>query len=521
MSSRQGKPTNAELEAIAATLAPRQQRAVGGGIYLRLDQSGRMRFQFRLRTAGAHSRNPGGTYDSWEQADQARRAALARKEAGHPEGKARLRKLQLEEYASRYWWAGHVALNVGPLTQLNYQQALGLIVEHFRGVRLEELSEETVDDFARWLKEKKTDKKTGRFARAVYLRTIDVLVRILNHAVENRVLENNPAALTRRRAHARKRGEPKVKPVRRREVVHPRIVERARLGVRGRGLEAAMFRVAIDLITWEGFRPSAAIALRHEHWRDERGPFARIEPEGAIKSIRGHLVEGDTKTDTLHEPILWPAIAEELEELYQLQGCPPLSALVLTNKRGGFVAWANWRQRLWYPALHRAGIAATPEARAAGAFDPYTLRHTGATVMLHASKPGGGHYTVHEVARQYGHKPSMTLDTYGHVLDDQSEVAGHTVDGIIRLARREVWGPAPGDPDHQTVDYTLAEAVGLTGLSHNALLGRAHSGSLTVTRRDGLYVVSRDELVSRGLVGPPKQPGAKVIPLRRSRAGRS
>jgi hypothetical protein len=204
VSRRVGEPTRAELAALAATLSPGQQRAVGGGIYLRVDGHGRLRFQFRLRSAGAQSRNAGGTYDSWDEAERARRAALARKEAGTPQGKERQRRLLLSEYASGQWWRHHVALNVGPLTQLNYKQALKLIYEHFRGFRLEEITEEAVDEFAVWLKATKTDKK-GRFARSAYLRTLDILVRILNHAVENRVLAHNPAAGTRRRAHKRLR----------------------------------------------------------------------------------------------------------------------------------------------------------------------------------------------------------------------------------------------------------------------------------------------------------------------------
>jgi integrase len=526
VSRRVGEPTRAELEALAATLAPGEQRAVGGGIYLRIDGNGRMRFQFRLRSAGAHSRNAGGTYDSWEEAERARRAALARKEAGTPEGKERRRRLLLSEYASQQWWRHHVALNCDAVTQLNYKPPLKLIYEYFRGFRLEEINEEAVDEFAVWLKAKKTDKKTKRFYGSAYLRTLDILVRILNHAVENRVLEHNPAALTRKRAHKRRRGQPKVKPVPRRDVKHPRIVERVRLGVRGVGLEPFMFRAAIDLIAWEGLRPSEALALRHEHWRDEGGPLSHIDVEAAIKNISGRLFEDGTKTDTLHEPILWPAIAEELEELYELQGRPPLSSYVLTNRKGGPASWVNWRERLWYPALHRAGLAAAPQAmtegvRTVGAFIPYTLRHTCATVMLHASKPGGGHYTPHEVARQLGHKASMTLDVYGHVMDDQTDVAGHTVDEIIRLARREGWGPQPGDPDYEAVTYTLAEAARETGLSHNQLLGRVHRGGLTVEKRDGIYVVNRDELVARGLVAPRRPRGGVVIPFRRSRAGRS
>lgn len=519
--SRGGKPTRAELEAIARTLRPGQQRAVGGGIYLRIDGEGRMRFQYRLRAAGAHSRNAGRTYDSWEDAERARRAALARKEAGTPEGKVRLRRLTLEAYASGYWWRGHVALNCELVTQLNYKQALKPIYEYFRGHRLEEISEETVDEFAAWLKQRKTG-ADGTLARSAYLRALDVLVRILNYAVENRVLTHNPATGARRRAHQRRRGEPKVKPVRRRDVRHPRIIERIRLAVRGRGLEPLMFRAAIDLIAWEGLRPSEALALRHHHWRDEYGPLPYLDVEAALKSIRGRLVDGKRKTETLHEPILWPAIAEELEELYELQGRPPLSARVLVNANGGAASWVNWRERLWYPALHRAGIARDPAAKAEGAFDPYTLRHTCATVMLHATKPGGGHYTAHEVARQLGHKASMTLDVYGHLMDDQTDVAGRTVDEIIRLARRHVWGPQPGDPDHVPLEHTLAAASRLTGLSHNALLGRAHRGGLTVRKRNGRYVVSHDELVSRGLADaepPPEPQGGAVIPFRRRRAG--
>ena len=74
-----------------------------------------------------------------------------------------------------------------------------------------------------------------------------------------------------------------------------------------------MFRAAIDLISWEGLRPSEAAALRHHHWRDEHGPLPYIDVEKAVKDIRGHLLEDERQTATLHEPILWPAIAEELE----------------------------------------------------------------------------------------------------------------------------------------------------------------------------------------------------------------
>jgi hypothetical protein len=104
-------------------------------------------------------------------------------------------------------------------------------------------------------------------------------------------------------------------------------------------------------------------------------------------------------------------------------------------------------------------------------------------------------------------------------MEDQRDVAGYTVDEIIRRARREVWGPQPADPDYEAREFTLAEVARETGLSHNALLGRAHRGGLRVHKRDGLYVVSRDEFVARGLMAPLKAEKATVIPFRRRRAG--
>jgi hypothetical protein len=66
-------PSERELQRIERELkrSPRgAQKAVGGGIYMRLDRSGRRRFQFlRSRTSDGQ---PGGTHDSWQEAHDAR-----------------------------------------------------------------------------------------------------------------------------------------------------------------------------------------------------------------------------------------------------------------------------------------------------------------------------------------------------------------------------------------------------------------------------------------------------------------
>jgi hypothetical protein len=67
----QQPPSERELASIERELTklPRgAQRAVGGGIYMRLDAAGRRRYQYRACTG---SGRPAGTHESWELAAQA------------------------------------------------------------------------------------------------------------------------------------------------------------------------------------------------------------------------------------------------------------------------------------------------------------------------------------------------------------------------------------------------------------------------------------------------------------------
>jgi hypothetical protein len=65
--------------------------------------------------------------------------------------------------------------------------------------------------------------------------------------------------------------------------------------------------------------------------------------------------------------------------------------------------WANWRNRVFGPAA----VAAELEKSR-----PYDLRHSFCSLLIHEGA------TVVEVARQLGHSPTMTLNTYGHVFDE-------------------------------------------------------------------------------------------------------
>lgn len=105
-----------------------------------------------------------------------------------------------------------------------------------------------------------------------------------------------------------------------------------------------------------GLRPSDILAMRNRWWRDEDGPRKFIHVDSAVKDLGGHLIEGEPKTSE-RDLILFDAIAERLEPIFQLQGGDDLDALTISNGDGGLLDWGNWRQQVWYPALFRAGIA--------------------------------------------------------------------------------------------------------------------------------------------------------------------
>ena len=70
-----------------------------------------------------------------------------------------------------------------------------------------------------------------------------------------------------------------------------------------------------------------------------------------------------------------------------------------------------------------AAAAGFPDAR------PYDLRHSFVSLLIAEGT------NVIEVARQAGHSPTMSIDTYGHVFDEASGVEGSSAEEAIIAAR--------------------------------------------------------------------------------------
>ena len=97
-------------------------------------------------------------------------------------------------------------------------------------------------------------------------------------------------------------------------------------------------------------------------------------------------------------------MGELLNHLVHVADAP--DALVFTAPKGGPLRLANFRRRVWWPSLERAGLPHTLRI--------HDLRHTCATTLISRG--------VHPKAIQHhlGHANiNITMDRYGHLLPDQ------------------------------------------------------------------------------------------------------
>ena len=99
-------------------------------------------------------------------------------------------------------------------------------------------------------------------------------------------------------------------------------------------------------------------------------------------------------------------LAQDLLEWRLASGRPGDDEPVIPGARGG--AWTDdgyyqWRGKVWTPTLKDAGVPHQV---------PYDLRHSFASLLLHEGR------SVIYVARQLGHDATLTLKTYGHVIDE-------------------------------------------------------------------------------------------------------
>lgn len=305
----------------------------------------------------------------------------------------------LSDFAEE-WWRLYAVPNLAPKTRQVYADLWDRhVLPRLGGYPLRDLTPEVLARF-------RVDLARAGVGDATIRKTLSIIQGVLQRAVEWHRLPANAARAVRK------------PPQRRARVVDPPspfAVERMRAQLRagGRLRDATL----ICLLAYAGLRPGEALALEWRHLRERT-----VLVEGAI--ALGSLAE--TKTRQTRTVRLLPPLASDLAEWRMASGRPGENERIFPGREGRPWAdhdWRNWRRRIFAPVAASVGL---------GSARPYDLRHAFCSLLIAEGR------SVVEIARQAGHSPAMTLDTYGHVIDELEGSERRSAEAVIRDARDAV-----------------------------------------------------------------------------------
>lgn len=346
-------------------------------------------------------KTPAGRYEvRWREASRNRSKLFDRKrDAERWDGEVRRRRQlgelagtdgrqTLDEFAAE-WWELHVRPNLSPATQDVYRRMWAVhIYPRLGGTRLRDLTPEACQRFA-------ADLAAAGIGPAARRKTLTLLRQVLNRAVEWNRIARNPAATVRLPSAARRRAV---------HALPPASVEAIRAAMTPR--DAAL----VSVLAYVGTRPSEALRLR---WQDVGERSLTIHATKTGRRVRAARLMAPVRSD--------------LVEWRMASGRPPDPTLVFPRPDGREWTeddWRNWRTRAFTPASRAARIDFP--------LRPYDLRHAAASLWLHEGR------SVVEVAAWLGHAPSMTLDTYAHVMAEVADIGERpSAEVTIREARGE------------------------------------------------------------------------------------
>ncbi len=238
-----------------------------------------------------------------------------------------------------------------------------------------------------------------------------VLFAVLEAAIQAGALVRNPAAGVRApRSHSR-------------EMHFLSAAEVERLA------EAIVppYGTLVRFAAYTGLRAGEIAALRVKRLDLLRGTVRVIE---AASEVGGRLILGPTKTHAERTVRLPQFLRDELAA--HLADRPrDRDAFVFTAPKGGQLRHNNFYQRLFCPALRRAGL---PEQ-----VRFHDLRHTCAALLI----AQGAHPKAIQI--HLGHSSiQVTMDRYGHLFPDALEQLADRLDAARAMARTV---PAPAEPE--------------------------------------------------------------------------
>lgn len=174
----------------------------------------------------------------------------------------------------------------------------------------------------------------------------------------------------------------------------------------GRLVEATPehYRPLIYLLAYTGLRWGEATALRVG---DVDMLRRRVQVSRSVAEVSGTLIYGTTKTHASRSVPFPEFVGRDMS--LRMDG-RPREALLFTTPTGAPIRLANFRRRVFDPAVRAAGLIR---------LTPHDLRHTAASLAVSAGA------TVKGVQGMLGHQDaSLTLNTYAGLFDgDLDDVA--------------------------------------------------------------------------------------------------
>lgn len=344
--------------------------------------------KFRVRVAGFPSRSFTERRDAEDHLATLRRA----KETGRLDSvDADLQTLR--DLATEHMTAEAANLSEATRKLYGWLWKANVRTHHMADMPLRMLSPKVIEDFRDDLLAAKVGEESVR-------KTLTLLHTVIERGVRHGKIPYNPVKAVKKPSGKRRKTVTALSPTQieaaRREAKQPDAV-------------------LIALLAYTGMRPGEARALT---WGDVGVKTINIDkaasPSGAIKATKNR------KNRSV--PLIAP-LRDDLTAFRVASGNPPARALIFPKSDG--TAWTkpdydNWRKRKFQKATGAAGIDVT---------DPYTLRHSAASLWLHEG------LSAVQVAQWMGHSISMTQDTYGQVIGDLDPADRRPAVDMILAAR--------------------------------------------------------------------------------------
>jgi len=307
---------------------------------------------------------------------------------------------------AREWWRLHAEPNLAARTRESYAVVFDKhILPRVGGLPLREITPAVVAGLS-------ADLKAAGVGPAASRKALTVLQGIFSCAVTWGHVQSNPVVGVRKPSAKRQRAV---------EPPSLALVERmrAQLLAERRQRDATLLVV----LAYAGLRPQEALALPWRNVRDRTLLIDRAQSDEGPKTTK----TGRTRSVRLLTPLAVDLAAWRLAS--ERSSADDLVFPTTTGELWHDHDWRNWRRRVFDPLAKDIGA---PGMR------PYDLRHAFCSLLIAEGM------SIVEVARQAGHAPTMTLDTYAHVMADLDGAERLSAEAAIRAAREaEVSGKCP------------------------------------------------------------------------------